>query len=796
MEKPGDMGPPEGHQRPGPAAPEANGGAGGANGQPEVEPALSQQASSDSLAQWQQVWEQKKDTCRLTFSSQGVTAVPWNQVEVSETVPYPPPSSQRCSGPDAPSLYDGYEDQWAPDPQFLKELDSISHEGPLADDDLPVGRCSFDAPTRVAVPMAEAALLALAVPAGQGPARTAHNCSGSPAKRPRANPSDDSDDEAMLAAASAFEARAVVPVPPQCAPAGCGYSQADDSALQAAMAFQQSRGSTGSSGSSGAGALPPQALAQAAAAPPAPGPVGPLEASLVPLGPAPAIALGPYLLALGLAPQAASPGHAERALTTTAASFLPSVKLSAHCAEDYAGAVLRDLPPDVADRAKTLPPVVLDTVLRILMISPYLAAHAGEFVEEVAGSWPAVYQRASDLHRSMTPRRLLRLFVISAFDGTRTALAALKTALLVMQKEEPDLDIQVVAAWCYEADPHARRVASLLGSGQLGFPLVEKDDIGTLEVDLDQLPGEAGGLFWAALGGSPYDDTSVANQFSARCPQGKSMLHAQSFRQVFTWHRGLAKLAALLGYDRGVHIPELPKLSSKDDDAELTRMFGPAAVANSSLWGLATRSRHYRTSPGISPNIGPYYMPAVSDPDRHLFDRTRWAPTAAARSAGANRPVVLCRYWPMLLWKKLQGNSLTPFEQLTVESHRVAAPGRKERFAGPAFFIEQLGLAGTPLQYAPMLYPCMESVDLRDGFSPCEAVKYRSPCGEALLCQNCGQLCKVLGVGWELNQSSEVTCRVLHKAIRHWQALEGPEGFWTWKHPVHHCGPTCSKAPS
>ena len=116
--------------------------------------------------------------------------------------------------------------------------------------------------------------------------------------------------------------------------------------------------------------------------------------------------------------------------------------------------------------------------------------------------------------------------------------------------------------------------------------------------------------------------------------------------------------------------------------------------------------------------------------------------------------------------------------------------------AGVAFFVDYTVCKGTPLQNIVAFFKCFDRINHKTK----EKSESRDPsvandCGIIEFCSNCARAMRVLGGAFEMNQGTEVFCRVLDKAMQHWIKREDESAFFDFNKGPHDCGPECSLRP-
>ena len=463
---------------------------------------------------------------------------------------------------------------------------------------------------------------------------------------------------------------------------------------------------------------------------------------------------------------------------------------------------------------RTVPQNVQRVALEAITISPTLMQIKArtEYISEITKYWRSIHFAVSLKFREMTPLILFTWVVIEGFAGMGTALLCLNDAKNLVLRNYPHVSIKVEKVLSYEIELDATFVHRHAVS-----PFIEKEWSCTIEHNGDianalddvvaKVPKYREGQYIIMVAGTPCDDTSLANQ--AVIPAGKSCLHGLKSSNFFQWHKCCVR--ATRNYPRGsvVVVHELPKMKINADEHLATRYMGPAAYSNSKYWDMASRQRFWRCSPPVldslvtSPNSAGQFRSSwvkkIQELHRTLIDGSRWHPHIPPQKPSEQQQRVevpiIRRYWPNLVTKCKRGDQLGDFELMTVKNMKVCKDGTV-CYAGVAFAVDYMGYKGTPLQNIPALFKC----DGRIHHKTKEKSESRDPsvandCGVTEFCSNCARAMRVVGGAFEMNQCTEVFCRVLDKAMRHWIKREDGSAFFDFNQVPHDCGPECSLRP-
>jgi hypothetical protein len=461
----------------------------------------------------------------------------------------------------------------------------------------------------------------------------------------------------------------------------------------------------------------------------------------------------------------------------------------------------------------TVPQSVQRVALEAITISPTLMKIDArtEYISEITKYWRSIHFAVSLKFREMTPLLLFTWVVIEGFAGMGTALLCLNAAKNLVLRNYPHVSIKVEKVLSYEIEPDAmfvhRHVVTPFIEREWSCTIEHNGDIANAVDDVvAKVPKYKEGIHIIMVAGTPCDDTSLANQ--AVIPAGKSCLHGPKSCNFFQWHRCCVR--ATRNYPRGsvVVVHELPKMKINADEHLATRYMGPAAYSNSKYWDMASRQRFWRCSPPVldslvtSPGDAQFrssWVKKTQELHRTLIDGSRWHPNIPPQKPNVQEQRVevpiIRRFWPTLVTKCKRGEQLSEFELMTVKNMRVCKNGAA-CYAGVAFAVDYMGYKGTPLQNIPALFKC----DGRIHHKTKEKCESRDPtvandCGVTEFCSNCARAMKVVGGAFEMNQGTEVFCRVLDKAMRHWTKREDEIAFFDFNQVPHDCGPECSLRP-
>ena len=275
---------------------------------------------------------------------------------------------------------------------------------------------------------------------------------------------------------------------------------------------------------------------------------------------------------------------------------------------------------------------------------------------------------------------------------------------------------------------------------------------------------------------------------------GKSVLHCEGMNTVCAWHAAIRKLQELFGFDAGVCVSCFSRASSDADEKTLDSMFGGAVHTNAADWQRATRLRAWRSSPALLEGVlPPLRVPPAKCAQHLLYDGSVWHPDSTTTET-TTVPCALRADWPDLVQRASAGTPLGATDVATVQSLKIMK-GNEVHFAGVPFFLDFLGLSGTPLQSILEQFPCTNSFDIRDGFSIATTHDVSTVCGKQRFCGPCATALRILGNSWEKNSRTEVLVRVLHAAVQFWNGVDMESSFWVSAAVEHQCSSQCSLAP-
>ena len=467
----------------------------------------------------------------------------------------------------------------------------------------------------------------------------------------------------------------------------------------------------------------------------------------------------------------------------------------------------------VAEFYHTVPTTVQRVALEAITISPTLMQiqPRTEYIREITKYWRSIHFEVSLKFREMAPLILFTWVVIEGFAGVGTALLCLNCAMKLILKRYPHVNIKVAKVLSYEIEQDALFIHRNAVS-----PFIEREWLCTIEHNGDianaledvvaKVPKYQEGQHIIMVAGTPCDDTSLANEKTISA--GKSCLHGSKSCNFFQWHKCCVR--ATRSYPRGsvVVVDELPKMKVNSDEHEATGYMGAAAYSNSKNWNMGSRQRFWRCSPPVldslvtSPAAGqfrPLWVQQTQELNRTLIDGSRWHPQIPLQKpkeqAERVEVSVIRRFWPVIVTKCRRGELLSEYELMTVRNMKVCKNSTLYH-AGVAFFVDYMGCKGTPLQDIPAFFKCDERISHKTK----EKSESRDPsvaneCGITEFCNNCARAMRVLGGAFELNQSTEVFCRVLNKAMQHWLKKEDHGAFFEFNKIPHDCGAGCPLRP-
>jgi hypothetical protein len=289
--------------------------------------------------------------------------------------------------------------------------------------------------------------------------------------------------------------------------------------------------------------------------------------------------------------------------------------------------------------------------------------------------------------------------------------------------------------------------------------------------------------------------TNTSKSQPKTCEPGTSGLHAPPSTTHHPFYEGLSLLQKFRGITNVFMFSEFPACRSQVDELLITRQLGKPLMVDAKLWGDADRNRSFRSNPRIEKQSIIPELYARRDPFRLIAGRLKWSPPVNVLQAGQNVPVVLRRFYVVLLEiLAFRKRELTPFEKLTLDSMLVTDVRTGHvQFAGVDFILDHLTLYDTPIDRIKYAFPCMQKIN-KWGVQ-CQGNDEPHACGQQLLCQNCSRCVTILCGGWHFRSATETMYQALIKAMHHWTQV-GVAEWKTYAEPIHRCSDQCCQRPS
>ena len=444
-----------------------------------------------------------------------------------------------------------------------------------------------------------------------------------------------------------------------------------------------------------------------------------------------------------------------------------------------------------------LPLRVQATVLRMLMVSPFLWQHLEEVLMEMVITWPSVHKLASFHAMVQSQVKHFNVLLISCCGGLKVPiLAAMRGLQDIINTHFQNIVVNIIEAWDYEVDQFVIGCAKGV-SEKCPFQIRDRGSVVHAKQHLAEFEVRYPHFKVMILSGSPSEKITMGKK-DANVPEGTSILHCSPTNLIFQVHDLLSRAEELFGRANVCGVVEFPPCNGHSTDEQiLNGMFGPCTMVNSADWGMAYRKTHFRCNIpfATAERTAPPRIPMIPY-QRELSDGYCWCPTRIY-SVHNPAPVPLKSNWPSLVQYAYTSNcKVDAFQRLTLDCIRVRK-GDVTRLGGVHFFCCYLGLQ-EELVAEDLLqrHPCHEFIHGQMGSKVASHHSQATACGESRFCLNCEQLLQRLGKCWDLAASRHVMGLVWTKSLSSWLAAAATSPEFSYRScPVHVCGVKCSSAP-
>lgn len=389
---------------------------------------------------------------------------------------------------------------------------------------------------------------------------------------------------------------------------------------------------------------------------------------------------------------------------------------------------------------------------------------------------------------------IIPLVVILCCAGLNVGLICIQDALhKYRQLVNSNLKVHILEVICYEIDPRAIRVGSLV-LGELPDPIriVQAGDVKFAPEDCVFMADYPLHVKIVCL--LSTECNAVSHASSQQFAPGKTGLHTPPSDTFHPAYHMVKQLQDDRGVENIVVIAELPLCKHKEDNAELSLKLGLPVIVRAKDYGDADRTRYIRTNPLIQER-DIKKLNAAHSVDRPLMDGSTWCPSEGARKTAHGFPVTLRRFFPILCDQFFHGRktlqNAADYEKLTLYNLRVKTSMGQLKYAGPHFFIDHLGLSSTALVRILDMYPCLKRCDRWGNLLQTQTTESQE-CGVNIFCKACREVMNLTGGCWHRPSMADVSFSVLALALSHWTNVQ--VGTWmTYKEPPHECGSECPK---
>jgi hypothetical protein len=393
------------------------------------------------------------------------------------------------------------------------------------------------------------------------------------------------------------------------------------------------------------------------------------------------------------------------------------------------------------------------------------------------------------------------IVLVCGCTGSGIPVKAAMNVLEEVKKANPGYSFRIVYAISYEISPLCINFAVPCWDQLVkafGCKVDHLEDIFQYEETVSSLLYMFEGCKFLCIAGTECSDTSFAN--TAAVVSGTSPLHGSRSRTAFHWHRGMTKLASIVGNNNVVHVHEYPRCKVSADELHVNNMFGHPRSTRASEYGCAERNRYWRTSP-ILTGITHIKPPAVSDAEKKNWPMSCedsagfvWAPQSFQQRGRHQPPVVLRRYWPKLVDRAAKNNDMSQFEKATLESLRILKPNQPSsaQYAGAKFFVHHLCRPSCEFfdKIVDDQMHCLGKIDV-NGMMAGSNDSSGNMCGKKNFCVNCTDAMTVLGGAWHLESAMSVMSQALRLALLDWTGRSAAQWFNWGNEAPHFCDDFC-----
>ena len=410
-------------------------------------------------------------------------------------------------------------------------------------------------------------------------------------------------------------------------------------------------------------------------------------------------------------------------------------------------------------------------------------------------------QQAGALFCGFGNMHVFCIVLVCGCTGSGIPVKAAMNVLETVKKANPGYSFRIVHAISYEISPLCINFAMPCWDQLVkafGCKVDHLEDIVQYEETVSSLLYMFEGCKFLCIAGTECSDTSFAN--TAAVVPGTSPLHGPRSRTAFHWHRGMTKLASIVGNNNVVHVHEYPRCKVSADELHVNNMFGHPRSTRASEYGCAERNRYWRTSP-ILTGITHCKPPAVSDAEKKNWPMSCedsagfvWAPQSFQQRGRHQPPVVLRRYWPKLVDRAAKNNDMSQFEKATLESLRILKPNQPNsaQYAGAKFFVHHLCRPSCEFfdKIVDDQMHCLGKIDV-NGMMAGSNDSSGNMCGKRNFCVNCTDAMTVLGGAWHLESAMSVMSEALKLALLDWTGRSAAQWFNWGNEAPHFCDDFC-----